>query len=60
MILQLSDHAAAMGGLQTVTCACLFPSVSHHDMPTEAMVNIYKIFVIRIKILEDDNDLAGD
>ena len=59
MTLQLSGHAAATGVMQTATCTCLFLSVFHHDMPTEAMVIMYKIFVIKIKILENDNDLAG-
>ena len=59
MTLQLSGHAAVIGIMQTVTCTGLFPSVFHHDMPTEAIVIMYRIFVIKIKILENDNDLAG-
>ena len=59
MILQLSGHTAVTGIMQTVTCTGLFPSDFHHDMPTEAIIIKYRIFVIMIKILEIDNDLAG-
>ena len=57
--LQLSGHMATTGDMQTATCSCLYLNSFHHDMHTEVMIIIYKIFVIKVNMLEKDNDLEG-